>query len=68
MYFGIDGLELFESVKEIDNYFSIYYIEKEHFENGSSKVILNDIIAEQGNHIKSQLISKITNNEEETEN
>ena len=65
MYFGIDGLELFESVKEIDNYFSIYYIEKEHFENGSSKVILNDIIAEQVNHIKSQLISKITNNEEE---
>lgn len=65
MYFGIEGIELIESVKEIDNYFSIYYIEKEHFENGSSKVILKDIIAEQGNLIKSELISKITNNEEE---
>jgi hypothetical protein len=65
MYFGIEGIELIESVKEIDNYFSIYYIEKEHFENGSSKVILKDIIAEQGNFIKSELISKITNNEEE---
>ena len=65
MYFGIEGIELIESVKEIDNYFSIYYIEKEHFENGSSKVILKDIIAEQGNLKKSELISKITNNEEE---
>ncbi len=65
IYFGIEGLESIVSVREIDNYFSIYYIEKEHFENGSSKVILKDIIAEQGNLIKSELISKITNNEEE---
>lgn len=65
MYFGIEGIELIESVKEIDNYFSIYYIEKEYFENGSSKVILKDIIAEQGNLIESELISKITNNEGE---
>lgn len=65
MYFGIEGLELIESVKEIDNYFSIYYIEKKHFENGSSKVILKDIITEQGNFIKSEAISNITNNKYE---
>jgi hypothetical protein len=42
LFFGIDGLiKTKENRKDIDNYFSVYYIEEEYFEEGSMRKIIN---------------------------
>lgn len=52
MFFGVDGLEQAQSVKEIDNYFSLYYIKEEDFSNGGMRTMLNKSLQEVGETLK----------------
>ncbi|RYE39103.1 MAG: FRG domain-containing protein, partial [Sphingobacteriales bacterium] len=65
MFFGIDGLEKSESAREIDHYFSVYFIEEEHFDGGSMRNLLNGSLQEVGDELKLKLISQIANDEEQ---
>lgn len=59
LFFGIDGLEPAQSVKEIDNYFSLYYIKEEYLSNGGMRTLLNNSLQEVGEKLKLELIAHI---------
>ena len=65
MFFGIDGLQHNESPKEIDQYFSVYFIEENHFENGGMRTLLNDSLQTVGEELKLGLIAQIAKDEEQ---
>lgn len=63
MFFGVDGLETNKGVKEIDNYFSVYYIDEIDFEVGGMRTLLSDSLNSVGKELKSGLIAKIAKDE-----
>lgn len=63
IYFAIDGLEENNVVKEIADYFSIYFIEENDFQAGSVKSILDEGLSEIGENKKLELINKIAKDE-----
>ncbi|QTY27918.1 FRG domain-containing protein [Flavobacterium sp. CS20] len=40
LFFGLDGLELNQGAKEIDNYFSLFYIEEEYMGEGGMRKLM----------------------------
>lgn len=65
LFFGIDGLEQAQSVKEIDDYFSLYYIKEEDFSNGGMRTLLNNSLQEVGEKLKLGLIAQIAVDEKQ---
>ncbi len=65
MFFGVDGLEDNESPREIDHYFSIYFLEEVHFENGGMKAIINEGLQTIGEIIKLDFIKQIAKDEKQ---
>lgn len=42
LFFGLDGLEPKQHETEIEDYFSVYYLEEEYFEDGSMRKVMSD--------------------------
>lgn len=64
LYFGIDGLTPREKKIEIDDYFSIYYLEEAHFEEGSMRKIMTDSLDTIGEEILENMIKGIAKDED----
>ncbi|WKW45509.1 FRG domain-containing protein [Myroides sp. JBRI-B21084] len=65
LFFGVDGLENYESPREIDKYFSVYFIEEEHFDSGGMRTLLNESLQTVGEQLKLGLIAQIAKDEEQ---
>ncbi len=65
IFFGVDGLEVYESPREIDKYFSVYFIDEEHFDNGGMRTLLNESLQTVGEQLKLGLIAQIAKDEEQ---
>ena len=44
LYFGLDGLESEERKREIDDYFSVYFIDEKNFEHGGMRNLIYETI------------------------
>lgn len=64
LFFGIDGIDINESITEINNYFSVYYIEEEHFGQGGMKYLIHQSLSTIGPELIMKLIDHIAENEE----
>lgn len=64
MFFGIDELQSEESVVEIENYFSVYFIEESHFGEGGMRYLIEESLKTIGDEYKLKLIQKIASNPE----
>ena len=56
LYFAIDGIEIKESPKEIDSYFSVYHIEEKYFRSSSIKEIIEEGLKGEHEKLKAQVI------------
>lgn len=63
MFFGIDNLDSKESVVEIENYFSVYFIKESHFGEGGMRKLMVDSLSTISKEIITELISKIAKDE-----
>ena len=63
LFFSIDGVNTKQSPKEIDNYVSVYFINEEHFDNGSMRKLLDENLQTIGEKLKLGLIAKIAKDE-----
>jgi len=63
LYFGIDDLQPSTTTIEIDNYFSIYYIEERHFEDGNMRSIIDNGLSEIEKPLLLEEIAKIAKDE-----
>jgi hypothetical protein len=63
MFFAIDGLEKNNVVKEIGDYFSVYFIEENDFQAGSVQSILDEGLSETGENKKLELIDLVAKDE-----
>ena len=59
LFFGIDELDKNQSVKEIEDYFSLYYIKEENFSNGGMRTLMNNNLQEFGEKLKLGIIAQI---------
>jgi hypothetical protein len=59
MFFGVSGIEQNTGVKEIDNYFSVYFIHEENFGQGSMRTILDEGLKSVGDELKIAFMKKI---------
>ncbi|MBK0404088.1 FRG domain-containing protein [Adhaeribacter sp. BT258] len=65
LFFGVDGLQRNDSPKEIDKYFSIYFIDEKHFESAGMRTLLSDSLQKISEDLKNELISQIAKNEKQ---
>lgn len=59
MFFGIDDLQNEESIVEIENYFSVYFIEESHFGEGGMRFLIEESLKTVGDEFKLKLIKNI---------
>ena len=64
MFFGIDGLQNDESVIEIENYFSLYFIEESHFGDGGMRFLIEESLKTVGDEFKLKIIKQIASSPE----
>ena len=64
MFFGIDNLANEKSIVEVENYFSVYFIEESHFGEGGMKKLMVDSLSTISKEIIIELISKIAKNKD----
>ena len=70
LFFAIDRMKSFsksESESEIDNYFSIYYLEEEFFEDGDLTAIVQKVLDENSENIFNGLIESLDGPKEKVE-
>lgn len=65
LFFALDGLEGTVRQKEIDDYFSVYFIEEKNFEKGGMRKIIYESIDKSQEFALNNLIESITNDEEQ---
>jgi len=65
LYFGIDGLTPNPGTREIEEYFSIYYIDEEHFLESNMRAIIDEGLTVIGEELKNEEIQRIARNEAE---
>lgn len=65
MFFGVDGLEIYDSPREIDNYFSIYFIKEDHFDNCGMRTLLSESLQKECVQKKLELITQIAKDEKQ---
>lgn len=63
LYFGIDNLEQNKGMKEIDNYFSIYFIQEKNFGQGGMRTILDEGLKKVGDELKIAFMRKIADDD-----
>lgn len=59
LFFGVSGIEPNPGMKEIDNYFSVYFIQEENFGQGSMRTILDEGLKRVGDELKVAFMRKI---------
>ncbi len=64
LFFGLDGLEDKESKREIDDYFSVYFIEESNFEKGGMRNLIYESIENLQEYALKVLIKQIAKDEE----
>ncbi|WBX98515.1 FRG domain-containing protein [Chryseobacterium gambrini] len=64
LFFGIDGIQQSDSVVEIDNYFSVYFIEEHHFGQGGMRQIMDESLNAIGEEYILNLIKMIASTPE----
>lgn len=64
LYFGLDGLESKERKREIDDYFSVYFIEEKNFENGGMRNLIYESIEKSQEFALKTLIKQEAKDEE----
>lgn len=64
MFFGIDGLQNDESIVEIENYFSLYFIEESHFGEGGMRFLIEESLKTVGEDLKLNIIKNIASSPE----
>lgn len=64
LFFGIDGIQQSDSVVEIDNYFSVYFIEEDHFGQGGMRQMMDESLKTIGEEYKLNLIKMIASTPE----
>ena len=67
LYFGIDKLTMNPGTREIDEYFSIYHIEEEHFTESNMRTIIIEGLKVIGEDFKNGDIEKIARSKAEEE-
>lgn len=65
LFFGLDGLELNRGAKEIDEYFSLFYLEEEYMGEGGMRKLMDGSFEEVGQSLTLKLISKIAKDEKQ---
>lgn len=65
IYFGIDNIEPNQGMKEIDNYFSIYYIQESGFGQAGMRTILDESLKKVGDELKIAFMRKLANDDED---
>lgn len=63
LYFAIDGLDSSIRTREIDDYFSVYYIEQKYFENAGMRKIIYDGIEASQEEMLNREIARIATSE-----
>lgn len=64
LFFGIDGIQQSGSVVKIDNYFSVYFIEEDHFGQGGMRQMMDESLKTIGEEYKLNLIKMIADTPE----
>jgi hypothetical protein len=65
LFFGIDNIESNAGMKEIDNYFSVYYLNEDDFGQGGMRKIISDSLKSVGDDLKLAFMEKISKDEED---
>ena len=65
LFFGIDNIESNPGMKEINNYFSIYYIPESGFGQGGMRKVLDDGLKRLGDELKIDFMKKLSKNDED---
>lgn len=68
LFFGLDNIVPNSGMKEIDNYFSIYFIQEEGFGQGGMRTILNQGLNLVSEELKIAYMRKISENESDFQN
>lgn len=63
LYFGLDKLEENTGPREIDNYFSVYFINQKDMEGGGMKQVMDDSLAVLDEEHSSEMIAKYAKDE-----
>lgn len=64
LYFGLDGLDSKERKREIDDYFSIFFIEEKSFENGGMRNLIYESIEKSQEYALKTFIKQVAKDEE----
>jgi hypothetical protein len=64
LFFGIDGLESKERKREIDDYFSVYFIDEKNFEKGGMRNLIYESIEKTQEFALNVFIKQIAKDEE----
>ena len=64
LYFGLDGLECNERKREIDDYFSVYFINDKSFENGGMRTLIYESVEKSQEFALKTMIKKVAKDEE----
>jgi len=64
LFFALDGLDTSVRQREIDDYFSVYFIEEKDFEKGSMRSLMYESIEKLQEHALKVLIKQIAKDEE----
>jgi hypothetical protein len=67
LYFGTDGLTANPGTREIEEYFSVYHIEEEHFLESNMQAIIMEGLKVIGEDFKNKEIERIARNKAEAE-
>tara|TARA_R110002051_G_scaffold257482_1_gene316498 strand:+ start:645 stop:1910 length:1266 start_codon:yes stop_codon:yes gene_type:complete len=59
LFFGLDGMELNKGAKEIDDYFSLFYLEEEYMGEGGMRKLMDGSFDDVGQELAKELIAKI---------
>jgi len=65
LFFAIDGLEQNNGTIEVEDYFSVYFIEENELEDGNIKSILKEVLSQIEEEELQKLITEIANGNEE---
>lgn len=65
LFFGLDGLEENQGAKEIDDYFSLFYLEEEYMGEGGMRKLMEGSLDEVGQALTLELIAKIAKDEKQ---
>ncbi len=67
LFFGTDNIKPNPGMKEIDNYFSVYYLQEDDFGQGGMRKIISDSLKSVGYDLKLAFMKKIAKDEDDFE-